>query len=403
MAIAGIALALFATVVATTQSNYITPAAADAARGTARGELVSAKHLLSLSRGEAAKELDVARFDSGSVRHGVDTYRIVYRTIDPEGQPTTASGLLALPRSNTRRLTTVSYLHGTEFTKDDAPSVQEHGGDPAPAITYASAGFAAVTPDYLGLGVGPGFHPWLDVPSETTAALDMLRAARRFAPRTDHVLRREVMVTGFSQGGPAAMGLARALQEPGTPRWRLGAVAPISGPYDLRDAEIPAVLDGELDPISSVAYTAYLVVAWNRLHGLYNEPGEMIRAPYDRGIEDLFDGMHTTRQLFKHLPATVDELLTPRTIELFRNPTGPFAEALEISDATCADWAPRAPVRLYVASRDREVTVANSESCQAELHANGVDAPIVNVGPVDHLASNGVGTAMAVRWFISLD
>ena len=211
-----------------------TSASSSASQVDDRGELVSAEHLRTVPAEQAAAELASDGFDTGTVRYGVDTYRLVYRTIDARGRPTVASGLLVLPRNDARRLRTVSFTHGTELFKGDAPSLATDVWGSAPAITYASAGFAAVAPDYLGLGVGPGTHPWMDVPSETTASLDMLRAARRLVARTGRELRREVFVTGFSQGASAAMGLARALQA-GADRWfQLAAVAPISGAYDLQ-------------------------------------------------------------------------------------------------------------------------------------------------------------------------
>src|SRR5439155_23396868 len=111
--------------------------------------------------------------------------------------------------------------------------------------------------------------------SETTASLDMLRAARAFAPYTGHMLERPVQVTGFSQGASAALALGRALQA-GEDRWfALGALAPISGAYDFAGTELPALLAGRLDPKSSVLYAAYTLVAFNRLHHLYNSPGEV--------------------------------------------------------------------------------------------------------------------------------
>lgn len=75
-------------------------------------------------------------------------------------------------------------------------------------MTFGAAGFAAVAPDYLGLGKGPGAHPWKDVPSETSASLDMLRAARQFVPREGRILDGRVLATGFSQGASSALGLA---------------------------------------------------------------------------------------------------------------------------------------------------------------------------------------------------
>ena len=51
---------------------------------------------------------------------------------------------------------------------------------------FASAGYAAVAPDYLGLGTGPGLHPYMDLSSEVTASVDMLDAGRRYR-RQDEV------------------------------------------------------------------------------------------------------------------------------------------------------------------------------------------------------------------------
>jgi len=80
-----------------------------------RGELVSAEHLRTLSAKQAAAELASDRFDPGTVRYGVDTYRLVYYTIDAQGRPTIASGLLVLPRNHARPLLIVSFTHGTEL------------------------------------------------------------------------------------------------------------------------------------------------------------------------------------------------------------------------------------------------------------------------------------------------
>lgn len=373
-----------------------------AARANDRGALVAWRHLRTMTAEQAAAWLASDRFDPGMVRYGVDTWRLTYRTIDPHGRPTVASGLLALPRNHARRLRTVSFTHGTELFKRDAPSTARDVWGPAPAVTYAAAGFAAAAPDYLGLGVGPGPHPWMHKPSETTAALDLLRAARRFATRRGRALQREVLVTGFSQGASAAMSLARALQAGADPRFRLGAVAPISGGYDFEHAQLPASLNGEVHPKASVIYVSYLLVAWNRLHHLYRSPAEVFQAPYDRTIERLFDNRHTGQQVMAGTPDDIGRLLTPHAFRLLRQPTGRLAAALRVADSTCSDWTPKVPVRLYMAAGDEQAANANSVHCQAALRAHGVDAPLIDVGPVGHLDSNRLGTAATVRWFSQL-
>ncbi|MFD4558685.1 lipase [Streptomyces sp. NPDC058469] len=377
---------------------------------TARGRLVSVVHLRTLSARQVAAELrgdEDGAWDAGAVRYGVDTYRVVYRTADPKGRPTTASGLLAFPRSGERRLRTVSFTHGTELFKGDVASVSSEVWSQAPALTYASAGFAVVLPDYLGLGLGPGRQQWMDVPSETTVALDLLRAADSYAPTIGRQLGRDVLITGFSQGASAALGLARALQEGADPRFRAAALAPISGAYAFRDVALPALLEGRADPKDGVIYTALAFVDFNRLHHVYDNPGEVFRAPYSRTIEGLLDGTHTGQEVMARTPDTIDGLLTRHGRALLAHPTGGLATALRITDGVCTGWTPQAPVRLYYAENDEQAVNGNSEHCQALFRARGVEAPLVDLGSPDyggsrHLGSQRAGTAAVVRWFASL-
>nr|WP_063818066.1 lipase family protein [Herbidospora sakaeratensis] len=374
-----------------------------------RGRIVSAERLDTLSPKQVSNKLKGdagGPWDTGRVRYGVETYRLVYRTLDAKGGWTTASGLVALPRNGDRRLRTVSFTHGTELFKGDAPSTAKEVWGTAPALTYASAGMAAVAPDYLGLGRGPGPHPWMDVPSETTASLDMLRAARSFAARSGRSLERKVLVTGFSQGASAALGLARSLQAGADPWFGLGAVAPVSGGYAFRAAELPALLKGETNPKAGVVYAALTFVAFNRLHHLYDSPGEVFRAPYDKRVEGLLDGTHTGMEVVMGTPDTVDELLTPRGRDALAGPTGGLAAALRVADSVCS-WTPKVPIRLYLAQADEQAVNANSHRCRADLRAHGVDAPLIDLGTPDyggsrHLGSHQKATASVVRWFASL-
>jgi hypothetical protein len=411
---------LLATMAAATAVTTITPsgqAATSAAADTWRGQLVSVTPLRTLP-GKAAvtTELTSDGFSAASARYGVRAYRLVYRTVDASGRPTTASGLLALPISGERVLPVVSFNHGTEASRSDAPSVQPSGFDPAPAYTYASAGFATVEPDYLGLGTGPGPHPWMDVPSETVTTVDMLRAARGYLAGHGRALRHDVMVTGFSQGASAALGLARALQAGADPWFRLGALAPISGAYDFQGAEIPALLNGDLvrlNPVPglgskyTVLYTAYTFIGFNRVHPIAGLPAKIFKTPYASTLPRLFDGDHTDQQVFNGTPATLDELLTPYGFELLRHPAGGLLAAFRSADSVCSGWTPTAPARLYMADGDEQAVNANTWHCQGAFAAHGATVPVVDLGTPDnqdsrHYGSNAAGTAQIVRWFTTL-
>jgi hypothetical protein len=271
-------------------------------------------------------------------------------------------------------------------------------------------------PDYLGLGTGPGLHPWMDVPSETTAALDMLRASRAYVTSHGGTLRRPVMITGFSQGASAGLGLGRALQDGADPWFRLGALAPISGAYDFGGAALPSVLDGELARLNpnhqlgakiAVLYTAWMLVGFDRVHPIAGMPDKIVRAPYAPTIMGLFDGHHTGDQVFGGLPGTINELLTPFGLNLLRHPSGGLAAALRGTDRVCQGWTPNAPIRLYYAIRDEQAVNANTFHCQAWFAASGTRVPAINLGTPNyqgsrHLGSNVAGTAHIVRWFLQL-
>ncbi|MFI1608085.1 hypothetical protein ACH4YN_39265 [Streptomyces griseofuscus] len=374
--------------------------------GPRRGTLVSAVRLESLDAARATAYVKNTGFVAPApAKNGVDVYRITYRTITPAGRPTLASGLVTLPHGTSgrgpRRLSTVSYTHGTLAYRDGAGSVA-HSGDRAVTVIFAGAGFAAVAPDYLGLGLGTGPHPYMDIDSETTASVDMLKAARTFETEKGVIPDGKVMVTGFSQGATAAMGLGRALQRHAVPGLRPAALAPVSGPYDLSGAEIPAAFDGRLAPRTATFYLAYVITAWNRLHPLYSSPAEAFRAPYASTVTGLFDGSHHEAEIAAELPATPKELLTPQFIERLKHPTGVLARIVHTDDAVCTDWAPHAPVRLYDGDLDTDVALANTLSCQRSLAAKGVDAPIVDVGNADHTHSALISYPKILKWFSGL-
>jgi hypothetical protein len=382
-------------------ASSLAVAATPAAATTGRLISVTALHTYA-DRAEVDAALAADEFDPGTDRYGVRTYRLVYRTTDATGHPTTASGLVALPINDERRLTPVSFGHGTEIYKPDAPSTSDDVFLIGPALTFASAGFAAVAPDYVGLGVGPGPHPWMDVPSETTASLDLLRAARTFAGREGRRLDSDVYASGFSQGASAALGLARALQSGADPYFRAAAVAPISGAYDFRHAAIPSLFTPEVHPVLASAYTTYLLVAFDRLHDIYPYPGYVFRSPYV-DLPNLFDGTHTGMEVLTALPPTIDDLLTPRGKALLLHPTGRFADALAELDSVCTDWAPRMPVRLYYSPGDEEAVNANTEHCHATLGAPTVDLGVdTDYNGFVHEGSEVLGVPEVTRWFTAL-
>ena len=366
---------------------------------TERGELVSAARLQRLSPSVVAKHLTTDGYDASRVRFGVVAFRLRYRTVDPEGHATTATGLIVLPIRPASRGRVVVFMHGTTTGRDEAPSVDDAGRSDE-GLLFGSAGYAVVAPDYLGLGRGPGLHPYLHTRTETSAALDLLWAAKTFAADRHRRLDHRVLVTGFSQGGQAAMALSKHLVGGAGSPYRLRAAAPVSGVYHMRDAEIPAALSGSLEPSGVVFNAAYFLTAWDRLYGLHLASEHVFRSPYDTRLGVLYDGHHNGPAVLAELPGSLHRLLNPRGLDLLRNPDPPLASALAANDATCTGWTSTALVRLYVSRTDEQVAPTNTEQCAGELRAAGVRPHVTVLGPLDHFASERAGLADALNWFL---
>ncbi|TDV54115.1 alpha/beta hydrolase [Actinophytocola oryzae] len=360
------------------------------------GHLVSAEVIDRLPRQEVVDYLAGYELDTSAVRNGVDLYLLTYRTVGVDGRPTTASALTVLPNGRDHTFRAVAWLHGTRVFRGDTGSVSDNL-DRAAAVLFAGSGFATVAPDYLGLGTGPGHHPYMLSEPTVTATTDALRASRSLAARTGRKLDGRVLVSGFSQGGQASMIVGRALQR--SREFDLGAIAGIAGPYDIRGQEMPAALDGRLDGISATMYLGYAITAWNRVHPIYDSPSEAFRAPYDQVVESMFDSDHQEGEVVATLPHTPEELFTNEFLARLAHPDGGLAEVLAANDDPC-EWRPSVPVRLYAGTADRDVVSDNATSCLEDLGAHNTrDSRVVNVGAVDHFTSARVALPQVLTWF----
>ncbi len=358
---------------------------------------------------DAAKEyLTAAEHDATTARFGTSSYKVVYRTADAEGESTQASGLLVLPDGDSeQRLHPVIYGHGTTSYRKDVASISTDEFTVSPGIVFASRGFAAIMPDYVGLGDSPGPHPYLHVPTQTSATTDMLTAVRKHLAAEGQDLASEVFVSGFSQGASTALGVGRALDAGDAAGFTLGGLAAISGAYSLREHQLPAMIGGEVAPQVAVPYTAFLLTSWDRLHGLYGSPAEAFRAPYADEVERLFSGDVTGEEMMGILPSSPDELLTDAGRALIASPGPAMTAALDQSDSVCRNWSPSAEVRLYFAQDDEQAVSANTAACAESFRAQGVTPRVVDMGAPArfesrHLGTQVAGTDAAADWFVSV-
>ena len=139
---------------------------------------ISANEIASLNAASVKAYLSSSGWDTSPMTiNGVVSYKITYNTTDVFGEPTVASGALYVPQIDCDTVPMVSYQHGTVFHKAEVPS---NNYDRAQGLLYSGNGYITTLPDYLGMGVNPGIHPYVHWESEATASIDLIRAAREF-------------------------------------------------------------------------------------------------------------------------------------------------------------------------------------------------------------------------------
>ena len=132
------------------------------------------------------------------------SYRVLYTSRSPQGDPIAVSGSVAVPKGKApkRGWPVITWDHGTGGLADVcAGSKSSAGTKYEPFVDHwIQQGYAVLRTDYQGLGT-PGPHPYLIGKSAARSTLDVTAAARELVPN----LSKRYVIAGASQGGHAAL------------------------------------------------------------------------------------------------------------------------------------------------------------------------------------------------------
>lgn len=315
------------------------------------------------------------------INHEVDYYAVEYMTLHPNGDSVLVSGGMALPSGVECPIPLVCYMHGTIAERIDVPSMQSDEG--YLGVLYATSGYASILPDLIGLGSSELLHLYVHAESEAQAGVDMISAAHDLQDELNFNLDNQHFIYGYSQGGHAAMALAKKMEEEYSDVFPLTASAPMSGPYDISGAQA-SVITADI-PYPTPGYLPYVVLSYNEVYGtIYGELTEIFVPPYDSLIGVLFDGEHSMSYINNLMPDIPNQVLVPEVLEAYENePDHPIRLALEDNDLV--DWAPQAPMKLFYCIGDDQVSYLNSIHAYDQFVVNG--APFIeeyDIGNYDH-------------------
>lgn len=344
---------------------------------------LSAQRLESAELVQSLTSADISALVGGAlpIPFDVDLYKVRYLTPDTEGVDHVASGLLAVPLDETVGFPMACFQHGTVGGRDDVPS-NLRGGHTL-GVIFAGLGYVVVQPDYVGLGDSPGIHPYVHASTEASAGVDLLRATRELSAGDDippFGLNGQLFLSGYSQGGHAAMALHREIETNLSSEFTVTAGAHMSGPYSISEKMRDFTMGD--DEYGTVAYLAWLTLGYQRAYP--STVGqitleEVFKPAYLDDINafkneeiDLWElnDRITTTLLADVGTVTPKDMMNPDILNaVLTDPTHPFSMALADNDTY--DWAPVAPTNLYYCEGDDQVTFENATLADEVMKANG--------------------------------
>lgn len=318
-------------------------------------------------------------------KYNVNAVKIIYWTIDGKGNPIVASGVVFLPQlPNESYVPVFSYLHGT-LTKDaDAPS-NLVGLEAIIGWIMAMDGYISVLPDYIGMGDGPGIHPYIHSNSEASASIDMLKAASLLCanPLIKAKPDGNLYLSGYSQGAHAALATQRELEKNPLPNFTLQKTVAGSGAYSLSFIQKNFLFNNPTYPNPS--FMPYLILGYQDVYeNLYSNLNQVFVPPYDTEIPGYFDGLKNVEEIDSYLPATWKSMFVTKYLRKIQyRYFHPLNIALRENDLI--KWKPKNDLHLYYCNCDELVAKENSMLAYLSFILRGSrNVTCLPVGPFTH-------------------
>ena len=254
-----------------------------------------------------------------NVGYGYWMYKIIYETIDKHGNPTNASGVIAFPRTDwpeekNEAYPILSYQHGTVIQKSSVTS--ESGIWVLPAL-IAGYGYVYLEPDYLGLGVSEGLHPYQIKDPYGTDVVDLLRAADHFSNENNNFqINSQIFLAGYSEGGYATMAAHQIIEQYHSDEFTITSSFPMAGAYDMSGIMTEVMLD--YTPYGQPYYFPYVLFAYCDSYQETLPPvTDYLTSEYVEILPELFDGMHSGDDINNVMPSIPITIMKADTIISF--------------------------------------------------------------------------------------
>ncbi len=295
-------------------------------------------------------------------KYNVDIYDITYKTCWHDSSCILASGLVFVPRGVDKPMAEVVYHHGTRVQKGREKNVD---GESYLCLGLAVDGYLVLKPDYIGLGYGEKFHLYQQYKSLGQASADMIYAVRELNDSLHVKLSNQLFLTGYSEGGYAAVAANKFIQE-SCPDLKVTACSGNSGAYDMAGVQSAVMFEKYSNP----HYLPFIMLGFNEIYHIVPDINSIYKSPFDTLIPKMFDGKHNHHDIDKLLPEIPKDMVRDTFVDLYlHDPNYPMHKAL--ADNSLCNWKPDNPIQLCYCDNDEQVNYKNSFVARDGMEAQG--------------------------------
>jgi hypothetical protein len=262
----------------------------------------------------------------------------------------------------------VSFQHNDIIRKSDAPSTYGFESQWFVGAAAASLGYITALPDGIGLGTGPGFHPYLHAQSEANSVIDLIRAVKEFVDSTGASPNEQLFLAGAGEGAYASLAAHQFIQAHLDSTMHVTATGGIGGYYDMSGTMLNMILSDSnyVDP----SYLPNLLLGYNKAYHFFANDSDIMVHPYDSVLPPLFNGNIRGYTIDGHMPSVAKYILRQDQIDSMQNDTANFFRVL-LKKNDLYNWSPTSPVKLLYCIADEYVPYQHSIVAYEHFVANG--------------------------------
>ena len=333
---------------------------------------------------------------TGSINYAVDGYKILYQTLDYNGELVLCSGAMFLPAEIGCEPPILSWQHGTESNDNGAPSNVGSSYNDLIGVIAAANGYIVTMSDFIGLGEGEGIHNYMHAETEASATIDLIIYGKELAAELLGISsNNQLFLFGYSQGGHATMAAVKEIEENYSDQLSITASSPMAGPYSMSEAQRLMLENGGAYP--NPGYLPYVLFSYNKIYNLYDDINDVLKPQYN-DLLSMYDGTYDMWQINNVLPNNPIQIFRNDYYqEYLDNDNHPFKLALDDNDVY--QFTPQSPMRLLHCSGDDNVTYENSQiAYDYFIKAGAENIELIDGGNFNHSDCAGIAILAGKVW-----